>query len=217
MGQSVIKTLFVLLISISTFSQNNMNDVDMVLINLTLNEIENSIEKNKTNKLKQIKNHKDFNKVKSILSKYDTVYLKNRFLKKIDFHFFEKIKNNCFSKIENCRNPIFSEKEKIEFYNLIFNDAEINNYKIQINNIKNRIYINQKKIKSKKVIIYDNKTKLVNSSWFYFAKPLYTINKKYAIITFKKQSKTKLYIFKKVKDCWKIKWKKEDLILNIKM
>jgi len=56
----------------------------------------------------------------------------------------------------------------------------------------------------------------------FFSKPylsniLYTKDKKHAFLLFLNRGKKRLYIFQKENNKWKIKWKKEDLILSLRM
>lgn len=86
--------------------------------------------------------------------------------------------------------------DKIDIENILKNDYKI---KWDSKNLKNVILINENNIKNY------NPIHVIN-----IARPIYSKNKKYAIVHFSSDSISKLFIFKKVKE----KWIEESKIIN---
>jgi len=208
-----ILTLFLFITISTSFSQ--VTDEDYILINLTLADIENINTQEKNQKLEIINKHKNYEIAINRINKIDTVYLKKRLTKVIDKHSLNKIVLNCISKRDNCKTPIFTEKEVTLFYNLIFNESEIKHYKYTIEKSKGQSsYLKQKHIKSNKTILCRKKSTSHKNS--FLSNILYTKDKKYAFLLYINNGKNRLYIFKKENSYWKIKWKKENLILFLR-
>lgn len=205
MERSVIKFIFFIWV-IFTYSQTvSVNDIN--LINLVLVDVNN------INKEKEINilNKSTSNKIKDFLISKRIIKINKYLIKKIDYFFFEKIKKNCISRNNECAVRIFSKEEIKLYYNKLFNDCEINNYESQLKDFnKMSFIINKTDINLNNVILSDR-------NCGYFTKPLYSKNNKYAFLIFKRKSKNDLYIFKRINKKWVIKWKKENLILDIRL